>query len=511
MSALLLFIKLSCRGARVSVSNISFCLITLLVCLCLRNYDTICVSYMRWLGDLFLILFLSSSKIDVRKISNAISVICLMEIIVCIYQLFTFNHSTFIITGTFDNPTGLSVLFVVSLPFLLCRVENGMWMYFLVFIFVVILIIAGERKGLFSIFVLFSLFILRQRQRKFTTILSLTVPIVFILLCFVEPKSSIGRYFILRGTFSILKMNMLFGDGIYTFGQNYMPWQSTYFENNPSSGYAYLADNIVHPLNELLFYVVTQGLLLCIPLAILINFILVSAKQEVTTWHMCLLGIALISLFCYSFSYSFVSYFLILSISQLKSRQLLDTNSSAAKMIMLCLCLLTFLWVVRGFVFEYKWRKAYDGYMKNKTEEITSQYENLSKFWDGNPYFFYNYASIMRNEQEYKKSNMLLDRYRECYVDYNGTLLYAKNLYDIGRYKEAENYYSIAHFMCPNRFEPLQGVLRIAMKQKNHAKAVRVAKEIINKPVKIESYKTKAIKYEAKEKVREIQSKSNRK
>lgn len=504
-SALLLFIKLSCRESRIPFTCISSCVIMLLVCLCVRNYDTICVSSMRWLGDILLLLFLSPSKIDVRKISSAISVICLVEIIVCVYQLLIFNNSTFIITGTFDNPTGLSVLFAVSLPFLCYRIENRPWIYLVIFTFAVLLVIAKERKGLLCLFVLCPLIFQRQRSKKLTPFLCLAVPILFTIFFFLEPESTLGRIFILKGTFSIMGHNLLFGDGIYTFGKSYMLWQSSHFANNSSSEYAYLADNVVHPLNELFNYAVSQGLLLCIPLAIAIFSILVSARHKATIWHMCLLSIALASLFCYCFSYSFVPYFVILSISQIKSRQLLVTKGITAKLILTCLCLITLLWIGRGFMFEYKWKNAYNEYLQHKAGKFSGQYESLSKIWDGNPYFFYNYASVMRNELELQKSNMLLDKYREFYVDYNGTLLYAKNLYDMGQYKEAEKYYNTAHYMCPNRFEPLQGVLRIAMKQNNHVKAVKVANEIANKPVKIESYKTKAIIYEANEKIREIQ------
>ena len=74
----------------------------------------------------------------------------------------------------------------------------------------------------------------------------------------------------------------------------------------------------------------------------------------------------------------------------------------------------------------------------------------------------------------------------------------ADNYYQKECWKEAERRYKLAQCMCPSRFLPLQGLLRVYAKSKNCILAERVALEIINKRIKIPSYTVSIIREEAR-------------
>ena len=52
--------------------------------------------------------------------------------------------------------------------------------------------------------------------------------------------------------------------------------------------------------------------------------------------------------------------------------------------------------------------------------------------------------------------------------------------------------------MCPNRFLPLQGLLRLYMKSGDFICANQIALEILEKPIKVPSYTVSIIREEAK-------------
>ena len=104
----------------------------------------------------------------------------------------------------------------------------------------------------------------------------------------------------------------------------------------------------------------------------------------------------------------------------------------------------------------------------------------------------------MKNIELYEKSIEILLRCESYINTYNLQMQLADNYYHLACWTEAEYRYKKALAMCPNRFLPLQGLLRLYVKSENLFRAEQVALEILDKPVKIPSYTVSIIQEEAK-------------
>ena len=160
----------------------------------------------------------------------------------------------------------------------------------------------------------------------------------------------------------------------------------------------------------------------------------------------------------------------------------------------------TLFFSIKNILFERTWKRISlvaeknNGLLDNELSVFTKLYDE----WNGNPYFLYNYASELKNVELYKQSvNIFL--HCESYINtYDLQMQLADNYYQMGCWEEAERRYKLAQCMCPSRFLPLQGLLRIYVKSNNCILAERVALEIINKRIKIPSYTVSIIQEEAK-------------
>lgn len=81
---------------------------------------------------------------------------------------------------------------------------------------------------------------------------------------------------------------------------------------------------------------------------------------------------------------------------------------------------------------------------------------------------------------------------------YNLQMQLADNYYHLECWAEAESRYQKALAMCPSRFLPLQGLLRLYVKWGDLLCAEQIALEILDKPVKVPSYTVAIIQEEAK-------------
>lgn len=126
-------------------------------------------------------------------------------------------------------------------------------------------------------------------------------------------------------------------------------------------------------------------------------------------------------------------------------------------------------------------------------ERFKYLYEN----WNGNPYFYYNYATVLRDNLDYKLSNDIIEKYNNFHIDYDSMITKANNYYDLEDFDNAIKYYNQSHWMCPNRFVPLQGLMRTYKAMGNYYASTEIAKEIKTKKIKKKSYKVSLIKMEA--------------
>ena len=179
-------------------------------------------------------------------------------------------------------------------------------------------------------------------------------------------------------------------------------------------------------------------------------------------------------------------------------------SSFLARLLSVVVCVSISYFIYKDISFEYKWGKLVD---KARTDELADEdmqeYKKLETDWNGNPYFYYNYAAALRRNGYWEESNEQLVKYGIYVKDYYAVLMCADNYYDSGYYNIAAKYYRRAHNMCPVRFVPLQGLLRSYHESGNLESAYKIANVIVDKDVKIKSYNVSLIKKEADKYLRE--------
>lgn len=438
--------------------------------------------------------------------------VCSVQIIICLMQCVGVmaTHGSGLITGSFENPSGVSLLLSASMPFVYTKYKERRSVYIMLYILMawITIFAIGSRAGILSVSIMTVIFLLRKHYVKSRLIMGMAIGtlVMLLLLLIAKSGSTAGRFLIMKLTLILGFENIWTGSGLWGYTSQYMSAQADYFGNNPESIYAVFADVPMHPLNEYLLLFVEGGLV-----GLVLLLVALSALGRIWTkdnvWCLCLFVIAVQSFFTYSMRYSFVWFLVILCISQLlcksKPNRLLPFTLPL-RLVSLAVCLCLTYFVYKDFCFEYRWSELIN---KVKTGRITdkelSGYKLLEKDWNGNPYFYYNYAAVLRQERLLKESNIMLCEYGRYVKDYYAVLMCADNYYDSGYYNIAARYYRRAHNMCPVRFVPLQGLLRSYHESGNLESAYKIANVIVDKDVKIKSYNVSLIKKEAEKYLRE--------
>lgn len=155
-----------------------------------------------------------------------------------------------------------------------------------------------------------------------------------------------------------------------------------------------------------------------------------------------------------------------------------------------------FLTVYKDIDFEYRWKKLVRLTTLGKTEETLNGYAELYTLWNHDPYFLYNYGSVLNSIENYRASNDIMSECESYFNDYDIQMLIADNHLNMNELMEAEARYTLASKMCPNRFMPLYKLFGIYRDSNDQEEASRIAEKIISKPVKIPSAIVNHIKTE---------------
>lgn len=497
----LFFINAIINSHKIEISSMALCSIILFVFFCLRNLTLISPYHIRWISCIFIIIAFSSYQISKVEITRIIQIVCSIELIVCMSQLFTCNNRFFCMTGTFENPSGLSVLFAFCTPFIIADLKRQKVINIaLILSVLVILILTTERKGLLII----SLYIIFHTNspnvKKIKYILLLVTLLFLFLYSIYAPESTLGRLLILSGSFKICWDNLILGAGAFAFGKEYMLWQADFFSNNPTSLYTIYADNVVHSQNEFLNLIIENGIVIVILIVPFVRNFVRTMQHNMTTWHEAIIIMLLMSNFTYSFYYYITLSLFVICIAQISTEtKFIIKLGTVKKIIFSFIAVSFFFFVISGTFFEYTWKKISTNYIESYTFnfEEYDEIKDIERFWNGNPLFYFNLASIHRNLLNFQESNKAIYQYNKYFVDYDSQVMLANNFYDMKDYKNAKKYYTLAHSMCPNRFIPLRGLLRTEIKNANIDNARSIAIQILRKKEKIQSFETKLIKLEA--------------
>lgn len=424
-------------------------------------------------------------------------------------------QSYFCIVGSFDNPAGFAVSIVLCYPFLLHQTSIGkrkkLKLFACIFLMIMV-ILSGSRTGILTLFIVTLLFYAARykeivNKKRILIIGSGALILVGLLigLIYLKPASASGRMLIWKASSSLCHENIIWGDGVNSFEANYMSAQANYLSSsNANDAERQLAGDTIHPFNEYLLLLIELGiiggvLLLFLLFSIFRNKICLDSPELLA-----LVAIALFSCSSYPFKYVFVWFVSIYCLSSLAKKMFIlrkmDVNPILFSLLFSSVLCVMCVCTIRTIIFERTWKQVApppDSVLGLLDNEL-SIYAQLFNAWNGNPYFLYNYGAELKKDELYEKSINIFLRCESYINTYSLQMQLADNYYHLGRWGEAEYRYREALAMCPNRFLPLQGLLRLYVKSENLLCAKQIALEILDKPVKVPSYTVSIIQEEAK-------------
>lgn len=435
-------------------------------------------------------------------LAGSVSLVGLLQLL----GIFHSFHSVFIITGTFDNPAGISAILVILLPFTFYffQVNNRSQRYLSYIIcalMMIVIILSDARTAIFALIIISMGYFLKKKRLYIVCIL-----LLLLLLYFMKPDSANGRLLIWRCCIQPILNNPLFGSG--DFSAWYMLSQAHFFTEHPSEMWAVmLSDNIRHPFNEYLKVIVERGIVGFIPIIGIAMYSILSycmcdlPEKKCAFWS--LVAIAICSFFSYPFDYEivkivFVISFFILTIHTYTSSDRKTVKIEVHRNMVFLFSIILLINVFYQVYFDVKWDKLLK--CENSLDPKTcDDYNNLylHSILSENTSFLYNYSIVLHKAGYYDKSNAVLLRCSRKMNDYDVQLLQGYNFLKMNQVFGAKLHFEIASNMIPCRLVPLYELFQIYKTTGQYDLTLKMAQKIAVTPVKVVSVKTDFIKREA--------------
>ena len=414
----------------------------------------------------------------------------------------------FSITGSFDNPAGFvavqSMIFPIGLTMWLrkdrskaTRIMASLTTILIAFT----VVLSGSRAGILAVFIASVIILLLEtkiiallrRYKWLLAILLISLPCTIFLLYQLKTDSADGRMYIWRICLDMILDRPVFGFGFHGFNAHYMDYQAAFLTTHPNSAYAMLADNITCPFNEFIEWTVNYGLLgLSIVFFLLVLIIRATLRSE--RYIRCIglstiSAILVLSSLSYPFYYTavwFLTGILLITILPLPSfipGRIVKMVRFSVAALLIC----SFLLVCRMAYLDIKWNEMANISMKGYSMQMLPYFEKMKPKKQYDPLFLYNYSAELSISGMYGKSQRIVDEYIEKYNDYDVQLLIAENYTNMGQTEKAIQAYRHASHMIPCRFVPYSKIMDLYIKQTDLVNAKLIAKEILQKPIKVQS------------------------
>lgn len=412
-------------------------------------------------------------------------------------------------TGPFESCAAYALSLALCLPFILYlfRYEkrNRTLLIVVLALTSIMIVLSQSRTAWLTAFasVLFLYACTNALPKSITSAVKCLFPCVFVFLVFllyyIRPESANGRLLIWFNTLSLWMQHPLFGNGYSTFTRDHMLQQSDYFRTHPDSHFSMIADCISHPFNEYLHLLIQWGIVGLL-LFVLLAYILIVVwrkirNAEYDTIASCLIVIAVFSFFSYPFCYPFTWVVLVYCVAELarRSKEIFTPRfSSLSYFFPICFG----LGIGMNGVLYYRHQRWYDAsrLYEKKPQTAILQYQDLYPRLQNDPYFLYNYAAIHYEEAHYNECLQLLDECSKRLNDYDVQMLKGMALRNLNLYDESLNCFQCASYMCPSKFMPLYQAFETMVLCERKDKAIELCKEIMEKPIKVDSEQVKYIK-----------------
>ncbi|MDR1339241.1 MAG: O-antigen ligase family protein, partial [Prevotellaceae bacterium] len=420
------------------------------------------------------------------------------------------------LTGSFDNPAGFTAALACVLPctFYFFRNTSRTVKYIAVFIAVLlfsVIVLSRARAAIIAGLAVIACYLLcgsysGVKWKNWTKILLVCIVAASMTgLYFLKRDSANGRIPIWQSTWEMIRDKPLTGHGHGTFNAKYMFYQAEYFETHPDSKYADLADNVLHPFNEYLLVWAEHGMIgmACIAFLcfLLVRCYIREPSQIRFIALLSMLSLAVLSCFSYPFKYPFTWVIAFLNITLIcppgKGSSRRTVHATRTGLVLTAIALL--LVGVPVMKAEIRWNTVAKQSLAGKTGEVLPEYDKLYKYLGKNGLFLYNHAAELHEVREYAKSLSVFERCVRYYNDMDVQMLLADNYKELCQYDEAEKHLKLAASMCPGRFMPLYQLTELYTATERTNEARTLARQIVNKKVKIPSATIHAIKQKMQE------------
>lgn len=425
----------------------------------------------------------------------------------------------FRMSGSFDNPAGFAATLSVCFPFALFLFSKKELYWKIIgvlsaILFVVAIVLSQSRAGVIAILVISAIWAVKALNPTWlkswsnrTKIVGGAALIITILvgLYFLKKDSADGRLLIWQCSGQMIADKPLLGHGAGGFQREYMLYQAEYFRTHPASGYAMRADIVKHPFNELVLLLVEHGLVGGLFVGLLVYLLIreyqKNKNQETFYAMLCLSGIAAFACFSYPLGYPFVKLIAVFCAATIMRREakvweIPKGLFSAIKPAVLVITIVLLAFTGKMFYDEYSWNAIAKRSLAGETKRVMPDYARLYKTMNRNGLFLYNYGAELNYINKWDRSVILLTECANFYNDIDLQLLLADNYTQLKQYPKAEKCFLFAHQMIPNRFIPLYRLALLYKEEGKIREARRIAKIIVKKQVKVESFDVVAIKAE---------------
>ncbi|MGD9557279.1 MAG: O-antigen ligase family protein [Mangrovibacterium sp.] len=476
-----------------------------------------------------------------------IVLVVMAEAAIGLFQLYggyPIYHSQFKVTGTFFNPAPYAGFLVSSLPWALllsCVKQNSVlnklvhWTGYLAVCLILVIVPATRSRaawlGLMAVLLVWVFFrykpllylksLLKNKLKR--RLAYLLTPTIFLLLFtglyLLKKDSASGRLLIWKVVINTIKEQPIIGHGFNTVQTTMAPAQSAYFmEGNGSEEEKMLAGSVQWAFNEPLQVTSETGLTGLMLFLLITGYALfykiprpVSRERYlmIGTTRASLAGIMVFGCFSYPFYSLPVTILFFYSLAVLAA-----LKSSTAKHQNRIIPIVMKTPVLVGIIFlglfylvqTPKLKQAYWLWDEAETLYQTGNYREANEsFAEAYPDLKYQGLFL----QQYGKSLYLEGKYKEAIEKLvKGGKYYKDEFWYItlgdcykarGEYPKAEEQYKLAANMVPHKFYPLYLLAKLYHETGQNEKAIAIAREIIDKAVKVPSQAVEEIRAEMQE------------
>ena len=440
------------------------------------------------------------------------------------------NNLLFILTGSFKNP-GPYAGFLTSCMCVLaswvlkerekCNLLVSIIRYLcvIVTIFAFILIVSTHsRASILSLCTcLFFLSLTKKKHRsflkKYKALFILIGLMGGILGFYVKKDSAIGR--VMTDKISILTIckNVHKGAGLGHFPGAYANTQMDYFSNhiNIKDGNLFIDESIVterqhvgspvYAFNDILQVGVEAGLITMLLYVFVVVYSFIKLYRKRSPFAYGLLSIVVFGFFSYPL---FLWQFQFLLVIYMSSISLFDETQMRFPLIITSI--LSFVFICVNYKTMNNMRRMYNEWQTDRYFYNIKEYELYADYCNDKAGYLYfdneymlEYAYSLSEIGQVNKSDSILKEVQGTNNTPRALLLLGDNSVKLGNYYDAEQYYSQAFLMFPDRLTPLYKLAKLYYAQQDTLAFNNMARSIEQFHPRIESPSTDVLRFEIKQ------------